>query len=363
MHDLFFLPKKKSSLEYRIRELCSLFRENNNIPKFIYGINEYALSIIEKCEISGFIDDFREEKEFMGKPILRLEEVPKDSIIISAIVGIIPITIKKRLQKAGFKHLDYFSFCRYSGLKLNRNFLFDFEDFKIDFEKNIEKYEKIFKLLKDKKSKDTFQRLINFRLSYDLTYMDVFEDKRDEQYFEHFVKLSKEEVFLDVGGFNGDTTLQFLEKSPGYKAILLFEPDEKNLTIAKERLEGFRNIYFFNIGLYNRRGYLKFHRDKASGKITDTGEIEIFVDTLDNVLKDSPTFIKMDVEGAEREVIDGAIQTIKKYTPKMAIAAYHRFDDLWAIPEKVLSICDKYSLYLRHYTEGFTETVFYFIIN
>lgn len=343
-----------------IEDFCKLFLEKNGIPKFVYGINEYAISIANACEITGFIDDFRQEKQYMGKQVFRLNEVPEDSLIISAIVGVIPITAKKKLMNANLRHLDYFAFLRYSGLDLNRNFLFDFEDFKDDFQKNREKYERIYNLLVDEESKETFKRLVNFRFFYNLTCMDIFSDRRHEQYFEDFLNLSEEEVFLDIGGFDGDTTVEFIKRCPNYKAIYFFEPDSNNLAVAKDRLKGNRDIWFFNMGLYNCTSYLKFQPSLSSGRITEEGIKEVFVDRLDN-LSLSPTFIKMDIEGAEREALEGAKSTINKYRPKLAISAYHRFDDLRAIPEEVLSTSDRYSLFIRHYTEGFTETVYFFL--
>lgn len=52
---------------------------------------------------------------------------------------------------------------------------------------------------------------------------------------------------------------------------------------------------------------------------------------------------------------------ILKDYPKLAICCYHKFDDLWKIPEQVLAMRDDYSIYLRHYTNGLHETVMYFI--
>ena len=61
-----------------------------------------------------------------------------------------------------------------------------------------------------------------------------------------------------------------------------------------------------------------------------------------------PTIIKMDVEGAEADAISGAAITIARRRPKMMIAAYHRNEDLFAIPLQILSICPDYRLFLRH---------------
>ena len=52
--------------------------------------------------------------------------------------------------------------------------------------------------------------------------------------------------------------------------------------------------------------------------------------------------IRTDAEGAEREIIKGAKETIKNFKPRMAIAAYHLPDDKKVIPELILSIRDDY---------------------
>jgi hypothetical protein len=64
--------------------------------------------------------------------------------------------------------------------------------------------------------------------------------------------------------------------------------------------------------------------------------------TLDSFVKECGIervdFIKIDAKGSEREIIKGAKETIKRFKPKMAIAAYHLPDDKKVIPELVLSI-------------------------
>ena len=71
---------------------------------------------------------------------------------------------------------------------------------------------------------------------------------------------------------------------------------------------------------------------------------------LDSVLNGRPcTYLKMDVEGAEREAIAGARQTIKRERPKLNIAAYHRSEDFFELPLLIHSLCADYALYLRHH--------------
>ena len=71
---------------------------------------------------------------------------------------------------------------------------------------------------------------------------------------------------------------------------------------------------------------------------------------LDSVLGGRPcTYLKMDVEGAEREAISGAEQTIRTFAPKLNIAAYHRSEDFFELPLLIHSLCKDYALYLRHH--------------
>lgn len=88
--------------------------------------------------------------------------------------------------------------------------------------------------------------------------------------------------------------------------------------------------------------------------------IEVF--KLDDLLADeSPSFIKMDIEGAESEALLGAEQIIKKYHPKLAISVYHKPEDIFRIPELILNYHKNYKFYLRHYSYTNSETILYAI--
>ena len=70
--------------------------------------------------------------------------------------------------------------------------------------------------------------------------------------------------------------------------------------------------------------------------------------TIDDVLGDRPlTYVKMNIEGAEIEALRGGRNAIRRWTPRLAISAYHRPSDLWRIPQLVLELNPDYALYLR----------------
>lgn len=338
---------------------CDLF-ENSDLPKYILGRNEYAKSVMRHIEVSGIIDDFTKEKEFNGKPIVKLENISSDSLVLIASLCK-PLTAEKRVAKYQFRYLSYYSFYKNSSAKELLNIDF-WGDTKKELIEKKQKYNEIYRKLNDAESKNQFFNIINFRQSYNLEYMRGFKDKENLQYFEEFLKLNKEdEVFLDIGGFDGYTTKEFIRYCPNYKAVHFFEPNEENLSKSKERLKNSRNINFYQVGLSSKKQELSFENSGSSSKISTNGQEKIFVDKLDNLNIKDITFIKMDIEGAELDALEGAKETILKYHPKLAICVYHKPDDLWKIPEQILSIRNDYNIYLRHYSEGFTETVMFFI--
>ncbi|MCI5160870.1 MAG: FkbM family methyltransferase [Candidatus Electrothrix sp. AX5] len=356
--ELNLLPIDKFIENENAKKFCKEFIHSNR-PKYIFGRNEFAESIANCVRVDGVIDDFTNETEYLKLPVVNIQEIPNNSLVVSVVIGK-PNIAEKRLKQFPFDSLDYFSFIKYSGIPI-KNIPF-WEGFSDNFRKNQLNYENIYKFLYDVLSREQFYKIINFRLSYDLEYMKSFEAIEDKQYFEYFLKLqSKNEVFVDVGGFDGFTTEEFIKRCPGYKKIYFFEPIEKNLLIAKKRLERFKKIQFYQCGLSNKKSSLNFSYSASSSKICDHGEIQVEVDLLDKIIEGPVTFIKMDIEGAEREAIDGARKIISKYHPILAISVYHKADDLWKIPNQVLEIRDDYKIYLRHYTEGIAETIMFFI--
>ena len=75
--------------------------------------------------------------------------------------------------------------------------------------------------------------------------------------------------------------------------------------------------------------------------------------------KEAPTFIKMDIEGAEKEAILGAENIIRIQKPKMAVSIYHKREDIWELPKLLLEMNPEYRFYLRHYSFRDAETVLY----
>lgn len=356
--DLQMLTINKSSENAQAKRLCDEFL-NANRPKYIMGRNPRSSAVGELVDFDGYIDDFTKDTTYQGKPVCSVKDLPEGALIlITSICN--PFSAQRVVSELGHDSIDYFSFVKYSHLNIPEN---EFQpEFSQEYATNKAKYEAIYDRLSDTESKIQFQKILNFRLNQDLSYLQGFINNEKNQYFEDFLNLKAEgEIFVDAGGYDGLTTIEFIKRCPNYQAVHIFEPELTNLKKAKQNLSDCNSIEFYPHGLYSKKTSFNFSSGGSASKISQEGEVEIRVDALDNILDTPVTFLKMDIEGAEIEAIKGARELISKYKPKLAISAYHKTDDFWKIPEAVFSIRDDYQLYLRHYMEGVTETVMFFV--
>lgn len=341
-------------------EFCTNF-DKDNAKRYVFGRNEFAESIESSYNIDGFIDDFTSELTFLGKPIIKLNELPPESMVVVSVIGR-PFTASKKLEAFGICYLDYFSFKKYSLRSLLPVWYLD--EFEDKFHQNFQQFENVFNLLCDKESKDVFLALINFKLTSNIKYLIDFKDTQYKQYFEDFLHLETDgESFVDVGSFDGGTSLEFIKRCPQYNFIHVIEPIPQNMSITEKALSKYLNIAYHNVGLSDSQQTIRFIQAGHSSKQSAKGTVLVKTDTLDNLIKTTYTFLKMDIEGSELAAIKGAKQSIIKNHPILAICVYHKCDDFWTIPNEILSYRKDYKLYMRHYNEGISETVMYFVPN
>ena len=343
-----------------MKELVKLFMEQNNIPKYAFGRNQYTSEVVKNVELNGVIDEYTQADSFEGIPIVHnLSDIEKNAIVLNLIFGIRPISIQKKIENAGLKCIDFFSFSKYSGLSLPVSF---WEGFHQSYKDYKDSYDLLYARLADTMSKDILQRLLNLRINLDFSALYGFSVNEKEQYFEPFLELKPEgETFVDVGGFDGNTTLEFIKRCPRYERIYFFEPEPSIMQLARNTLTAYPNIIYCQYAASDKEEILHFSSSSSASKISEKGELEIHANTIDSIVTSHVTFIKMDIEGSESAAIEGAKQIILRDHPRLAICVYHKGSDIIDIPKQVLSIRNDYNVYLRHYTEGVTETVMFFI--
>lgn len=348
---------QRQSFDVEMAARCEQFLNQPN-PKYLMGINAYAEQLLNLLPIQGIIDEFTKASTYKGIPILKLNEISSDAHILVLSAGR-PLTVRNKLEAAGLFHIGYFSFLKYSGFEL-KPILFC-ENFHQDYARHRTKYDWIRSRLADHLSAQQFDQLIQFKLSYDLKHLEGFVQNETGQYFEPFLKLqTSHESFADIGAFDGQTSQLFAQHCPDYDAIHVFEPVPSNMELTKACLNGRPNTVFYEIGLSHQRESLRFNESGSCSTNSSDGTLTIQTDRMDDVLNSPLTYLKMDIEGAEYNALRGACSLIKTHHPRLAICVYHAPEDMWRIPELVLSIREDYDVYLRHYTESVYETVMYF---
>lgn len=216
--------------------------------------------------------------------------------------------------------------------------------------------------------RDILESLLEKGFSQDriLDLGDYLERLEKRQYFD-LPTLPKDKIttFLDVGALDGNTALNFIEWKHGeYKRVICLEPDEKNVLRCQRRLEESDNVEVLPVGAWSENTTLKFiSSGEMSSRVSDDGTNVIEARTLDSLLtreyQPRELYIKMDIEGAEADALKGAEGIIRDNGPALAICTYHNADDLWRLPQMILSYRDDYTFFFRHYHLGQQETVLY----
>ena len=343
----------------RAEEFCGDFMEGPVSRRYFFGVNEYSQALSEGIDVAGFVDDFYASRTFRGKPVLRLEEVPAEALVVATLVGK-PQLGKKLLDRRGLRHLDFFGFYENCPMRLPEVRFWGRH--RRDYAANRAKYQWVRELLSDEASIEVFDRLIGLRETGNIEYLSGFSDRPDLQYFESFITFAnKHPVFVDVGAYDGQTSVQFISRHPGFGKVYAFEPEAANAAIAQANLSQWENVQVIRKGLSNFTGTAGITSEGSRSSLREVGEQPIEVDTLDHCVADRVSYLKMDIEGAEYPALEGAQATIQSSRPHLAIAVYHHTEDLWRIPERVMSYHPYEEIRLRHYSEGVVETIMYFL--
>ncbi|UCZ86723.1 FkbM family methyltransferase [Pseudomonas sp. L5B5] len=184
------------------------------------------------------------------------------------------------------------------------------------------------------------------------------------------------ERFADCGASIAESAKAFLDATDGrFQKIWMIEPDEVNQATIRSFIQGYSDalalpqsgvIELLGCAVSNEDGQMPFLHEGGHGghllaSATDQAICRnVQVRRLDAILDDSPTLIKMDIEGAELQALQGACGHISQGRPKLAISAYHRASDLLEITRYVESLRADYKIGLRHHTEERWDTCLYF---
>lgn len=152
----------------------------------------------------------------------------------------------------------------------------------------------------------------------------------------------KNKDIIDAGAFTGDTSLPLSRLTN--QNVYAFEPFKDSFSILKKNIESnnIKNIIPINKSLGNKNGERKlFLAGSNIQGITSVSnlrdydtEINVQETTIDKFVEENNLdvgYINIDVEGAEMDLLDGAINTIKSQKPILRISIYHSVSDFFEI--------------------------------
>jgi FkbM family methyltransferase len=135
-------------------------------------------------------------------------------------------------------------------------------------------------------------------------------------------------VVYDVGANTGFFTLLASRLAGREGRVFAFEPVERNLGFLRDhlRLNHVDNVEVVPAAISDRDGVLRFRAalNPAMGGLSDEGEIEVQATTLDRLARSlpPPTFIKMDIEGAEHAALSGAVHALRSSRPTILLSEH-----------------------------------------
>ncbi|HYM34992.1 MAG TPA: FkbM family methyltransferase [Steroidobacteraceae bacterium] len=230
-----------------------------------------------------------------------------------------------------------------------------------DIVENSARYLEAFALLADERSRAIFAAILGYRISGDITELQPYVDQ-SLFYPKELFNFGKHEVYIDGGCYTGDTIDLFIEHTANcFDRIVGFEPDPANFSVLAKRFAGDQRVEPKQLGLWRDKRTLRFaaSHDRAAG-LSAEGDVEVQVSSIDEELRgDRVTFIKMNIEGAELDALEGGRRTISKWKPKLCVSGYHEASHLWEVPLLIKQICPDHKIYLRQHDGGVIESTYY----
>ena len=235
---------------------------------------------------------------------------------------------------------------------------------------NVDDARRGYDLLSDAKSREEFAAQMQWRCTMDYECLPAPDPSIDTYFPPDLVRLNSQEVLVDCGAFDGDSIRMFLERTGNsFQHIYAVEPDPKNRAALQSYLSSLSpdrsaRISILPYGVSNRNETVSFNVTGTAGSRITAGAGTASIETrkLDDLLNGPPpSFIKMDIEGAEPYAIQGATETIRKARPILAVCAYHKCEHLWTLPVLMKAALPEYHIFLRRYAEECWEMVYYAI--
>ena len=350
------------SVEYDLWEYLSKSQKH----VVMYGMGNGADKILRVCESRGIeiadffaSDGFVRGHHFHGKPVLSWSAI-KEKYGAEHVIVLLSFGTSRPEVLENVKRIASEAELYAPDVPVFGEGLFD----RAYFLAHREELAQVEELLSDEESVRIFEDVLRYKLTGRIEPL-LRATSDEEEVLRTQVRPHEIRVAADFGAYNGDTVRQLLDHGEGkIERIYAFEPDRRNfqklLSYAKEEKRA--EVLPVEAGAWNEDTTLCFD---ASGNRNAS-----FESSRSSTLADRPAklrvisarrpdsilqgvhvdYMKYDVEGAEKEALEGSEGIIRASSPRLLVSLYHRNEDLFALP---LLIKARYPQYKRFYLRRF----------
>lgn len=315
-----------------------MYGTGNGADKVVDVLNELNIPLSGVTASSTFVRK-RMFRGFQVMPIERFEEIYDDFTLIITFGTSIP-EVMDNIYNLAEKHTVLVPVVPVIGTQI-----FD-RDF---YNKHCEEIELAYNLMADDTSKKIFKGYVEFLYGGRLDTLKSITTLEDES-FRNILKLTENEVYVDIGAYRGDTVDTFLSYTKeNYNHIICAEPDTKTFKKLTDHCVHLPRFEAHNVAVTHIDGKIGF-TDAHGRQSAVGGDVMQKSVTLTTLCGDKvPTYIKIDAEGCENEIISASGNIFTTHKPKLNIAAYHKCEDIFTLPILLNRLNPDYRIHLRHH--------------
>ena len=208
--------------------------------------------------------------------------------------------------------------------------------------------------LEDYLSRRTLTAILLNWLSLNTQYLTTIRSIYPDYWEPDIFPDNRGDVMVDLGAFIGDSIHSYVQfYGTEYRKIYAYEISAGNAAILRQNVRKMRlhDVEIRQKGAGRESGWMfvQSGADPSANRLSDTGRGQrAQIVALDDDLEETPTLIKMDIEGAEQSALLGSQRIIREHHPKLAVCVYHGYEDLWKIPVLIDTMYPDYRFFLRH---------------
>ena len=284
-------------------------------------------------------------RNFVDIPVITLEDFPRFG------EGNFPVKPREVFLTYGLKDFAFIPYFEQYGIEILT--ASDSESFSYVM-KHLPEIYSVYEMLGSDESRKVFCAAIKGNLTGKIS---DYRFAPEAQYFLDGFLLSAGEIAIDGGAYDGATAIEFAKL--GAK-VYAFEMDATNYKNCAARINKFNgDITLENLGLSDKEGEESYFYNSAGSRKNPRGNLTAKFIDLDTYTAQNNIphvdYIKLDIEGAELDMLHGAAKTITAFKPKMAVSAYHKLEDLWTLATYIKSLRADYEFEFRHYKIDSTD--------